>query len=674
MSIFRCVSCLNDFNIQYSRPFSLPCGDIFCEQCVLHIYNKKNNLLRCPIHKKEFSIEFNKFSNYFNTLTNINRAQLEAKDLGLYCIRHNNKKIKYFCEIDNNFLCENCLSQHEGHKYVEIKLNKENFMYEINSLKNNFDNLKNKYLNEKNKINQFFLKAKKNLEEQIHKIDNYFGKLISVINDKKIQMMTDMNNKEKINLKKLENLKNIFLISDEKCNFINNEFYYINNELLSKGDYETFYKTKKNFLKLIDNFYIYINKNIFNNNEVYNHKLVNYFIPNNEILEKNKLKIEKEENIFGKIDELTINLYNKKINSLFIPDINMNINMNKNTQLKKEKEKINIENNNNSININNIIPNNNFDSLLDKKSNFNDGDSFIDRQLVDTGNTFYLINKCSVKNVFKQQETDQSHNEFIINKDNSNYINKNDFIINNLNNINEIRKNYNNYNINDNKNINKLKKIKSSNMKKAPYKLLNIANNKEGNNYKKKEKLKINRTRENNSSTSYLISQNGKRNLNFNIKSEDNRNKLGKEKLNIHKRNSSIKKFYNLKNHPNKVIRENSLGKNREKISYIYTSNKNNSSMLTNNLINSYNKEYSQDINSEFFKKSQLCDKIKTQMLTDVNDKNKKRIKSKYSYKDINRRVIIRPENNKLNLIEKGIKRGRSTRQKHSFSEMEILI
>ena len=145
MSIFRCISCLKDYNMQYSKPFSLPCGDIFCEQCVLHIFNKKNNLFRCPIHKKEFSIEFNNFSNYFNTLTNINRSQLEEKDLGLYCIRHNNKIIKYFCELDNNFLCENCLSQHEGHKYIDFKLNKENFMYEINSLKNNFDNLKNKY-------------------------------------------------------------------------------------------------------------------------------------------------------------------------------------------------------------------------------------------------------------------------------------------------------------------------------------------------------------------------------------------------------------------------------------------------------------------------------------------------------------------------------------------------
>ena len=666
--------------MQYSKPFSLPCGDIFCEQCVLHIFNKKNNLFRCPIHKKEFSIEFNKFSNYFNTLTNINRSQLEEKDLGLYCIRHNNKIIKYFCELDNNFLCENCLSQHEGHKYIDFKLNKENFMYEINSLKNNFDNLKNKYLSEKNKINQFFQRAKKNCEEQIHKIDNYFSKLISIINEKKIQMMADMNNKEKMNLKKLENIKNIFLISDEKCNFINNEFYYINNELLSKGDYETFYKTKKNFLKLIDNFYIYTNKNIFNNNEVYNHKLANYIYPNNDIIEKNKVKLEKEENIFGKIDELTINLYNKKIIGSFIPDINKKININKNTPIKKDKEDINIENEKITINSKNNVSNNNFDSLLlDKKSNINDGDSFIDKQLVETGNTFYLINKSSVKNVFKQQETDQSHHEFIINKDNSNYMNKNDFITNNLNNISEIRKNYNS-NINDNRNNNnnKLKQINNnSNMKKAPFKLLNIANKKAENNYKKKEKLKINKKRENNSSASYLISHNEKRNLNLNIKSEDNRNKLGKEKLSIHKRNNSIKKFYNMKRNPNTVIRGNSLGKNKEKISYIYTNNKNNSSMLTNKLINSYNKEYSQqDFNSDFFKKNQLNNKINTQILTDVNDKNKKIIKSKYSYKDINRKVIIRNENNKLklNINENKLKRGRSTKQKNSYSEMEILI
>ena len=194
MSIYRCISCTNEYNISKTQPFCIPCGDIFCEQCVLRQYNKKNNTIICPLHKKEFKIEFNKFSNYFDTLTNINRACLEEKDIGLYCKRHNKKRLKFFCENDNNFLCENCLSQHEGHKYIEFNLNKENIFLEINTLKKNFENLKNRYLNEKSRINQFFVKAKKNFEEQMDKINIYFKNLLLFINDKKSEMILKIKN------------------------------------------------------------------------------------------------------------------------------------------------------------------------------------------------------------------------------------------------------------------------------------------------------------------------------------------------------------------------------------------------------------------------------------------------------------------------------------------------
>ena len=732
MSVFRCIYCNKEYNILNNKPFGIPCGDIFCEQCITNLYNKKNKKLICPLHKKEFIIEFNKFSNYLNTLTNINRSALEEKDLGLYCIRHNKKKLKFFCQDDNNFLCENCLEQHEGHKYIEFKLNKDNFIYEINSLRKNFENLKNKYFNEKNKINQYFINEKKNLEEQINKINIYCKNLISLINEKKMQMMIRLKNNEKLNLKKQEHIENIFLISDEKCNFINNEFYYINDELLNKGEYETFFKTKNNFLKLIDNFYLYINKNIFNNEEIYTNKTINYVCPNNGILEKNKLDIIYEENIFGKIEELTINLYNHnpKINSL---DIKTNtllhnyINTNKINQNKKEIQKLDFESKNNSININ--PHNNNLDtSLLDKKSYINDGDSIIDKQLIESGYTFYIINK-EVKNVFKQQDTDQSHNDLIINKDNINYNNKNESFINNLNNINQIRKNkslMNNIKFEQNKtknnnniqNRNKilLNKINESKKKKTPYKLLSLVdNNKEGIKYKKKENdkdnqyPKINKTRINNSNSTYLISFNENNNNNLNIKSEDNRyTKLGKEKLNKinKKRNNSIKKYFdnNNKNKPflinNNDIKENSLNKkvNRKNITYIYTNNKNDN-ILSNNLINSYNKEYSNEYNS-FIQNNKLNSKNKSQILTDINDesktyklrndnnkklksestykhdeKNKKLISSKYSYRDLNKRVIIKQDSKyKLNNNEYRTKRGKSTRQKNSFSDMEILL
>ena len=53
----------------------------------------------------------------------------------------------------------------------------------------------------------------------------------------------------------------------------------------------------------------------------------------------------------------------------------------------------------------------------------NNNDSFIDKQLKDTGYTFFLINKNEVKNVFKQQDSEASQND-ILKNNNDNPIGK----------------------------------------------------------------------------------------------------------------------------------------------------------------------------------------------------------------------------------------------------------
>ena len=223
MSIYYCNKCSKEYNNIDLKPLSLPCGDVFCQQCIYELYDKKNHNITCPMHKKEISIEFNKIPICSKILVNLKKiSNIDPKDNSLYCIRHSKKKLKYFCEQDKAFLCDSCLSQHNGHKYVEFKLNKENFNYEINTLKNNFENLKNKYLADKHRINIFISFANKHIDDQIVKINNYFNSLINIINDKKNKYILKLNNISKDNTKKLDKIQNVFSISDEKYSFINN--------------------------------------------------------------------------------------------------------------------------------------------------------------------------------------------------------------------------------------------------------------------------------------------------------------------------------------------------------------------------------------------------------------------------------------------------------------------
>ena len=869
MSIYYCNKCFKEYNNIDLKPLSLPCGDVFCQQCVYELYDKKNHNIICPIHKKENSIEFNKIPICSKILVNLKKiSSIDPKDNSLYCIRHSKKKLKFFCEQDKTFLCDNCLSQHNGHKYVEFKLNKENFTFEINTLKNNFESLKNKYLADKYRINMLISFANKHIDKQIVKINNYFNSLINIINDKKNKYILKLNNISKDNSKKLEKIQNVFSISDEKYSFINNEFYYIINDLLYKGEYETFYNLKNNFIQEIQNFEKYININIFKNNELFfNNKLATFIKPKIGIIEK--ANNEKDEEIFGKFEDRTIDMEKSGNNSPRKKKDNNDINNNTNSKKCIEKEKVIINNvindkeNINDNSLNNIINNNLDSSLITKKSNLNCGnsinnDSFIEKQLIETGFTFFLMNKNDVKNVFKQQESEQSQNDLInlgnnsknnnnknndINdiffKDqNNNSVNKNynkNNYINNLNNINSLKNNNkmivnnstiinsnssncnkgnqnnknnnyqnnnyinsnnnynnnqtsNNQNNNNNKNNNILSSLNNFNISsgKKPYKLLNINNNIKDNNYYKKNEEKkhnyhrINKVKDNNQNnnidyldsiqreipskkpylekekSSFLISYNNissekTKNIKVN-KSEDNyKNKLVKTKINIlsNKRDNSTKRSdhreHNSNSNNNKkmqIIRGNSFNKNinnkdkKSQISYIYANM--NNSLMNNNLISSYNKEYSNDysmfnknnnnvskekknykniiqngfnmnkynsqilteMSDEYYYKNNLKDQkkqnnhriISEKMFSpDKNNKDynegiflnkikyKKSSQPKYTLKDMNIRndnnINFNYENNRFNENKSGnnrykMKRGRSTRQKYSNSEL----
>ena len=827
MPIYYCNKCFKEYNNIDLKPLSLPCGDVFCQQCIYELYDKKNHNIICPIHKKEISIEFNKIPICSKILVNLKKkSNIEPKDNSLYCIRHSQNKVKYFCGQDKAFLCDNCLSQHNGHKYVEFKLNKENFTYEINSLKSNFENLKNKYLADKHRINSLISFANKHIDDQIVKINNYFNSLINIINDKKNKYILKLNNISKENSKKLDKIQNIFSISDEKYSFINNEFYYIINDLLYKGEYETFYNLKNNFIEEIQNFEKYININIFKNNELFfNNKLPTFIKPKFGIIEKNNN--EKEEEIFGKFEDRTIDIEKSGNNSPRKKKDNNDINNNANNSKFIEKEKVIINSSNNdkeNINdnsLNNIINNNLDSSLITKKSNLNCGNSinndssFIEKQLIETGFTFFLMNKNDVKNVFKQQESEQSQNELLnlgnnnkninsskndineifFKEQNNNSVNKNynkNNYINNLNNINSLKNNNkmivnnstiinnnslncnkgnqnsknnnhqnnnyissnnnynnnqasNNPNNNNNKNNNILSNLNNFNISsgKKPYKLLNINNNIKDNNYYKKDKDKkhnyhrINKVKDSNQKnnidyfdsiqreipskkpylekekSSFLISYNNissekSKNIKVN-KSEDNyKNKIVKTKINIlsNKRDNSTKRSENQDQNSNSknskrmhIIRGNSFNKNinnndkKSQISYIYANM--NNSLMNNNLISSYNKEYSNDY-SMFNKNNNNLSKEKknykniiqngfnmnkynSQILTEMSDEyyyknNLKDQKKQNNHGLISEKIFSPDKNNKDNerIFLNKIKHKKASQPKYTLKDMNI--
>ena len=645
MSKILCSRCSNEYNNIDRKPLSLPCGDAFCEKCIFELYDKREHIIKCPSHKKEIQIEFNKIPLCTKILLNLKKATFnDYKDNSLYCIRHAKNKLKFFCEKDESFLCINCVNYHNGHNYVEFKLNKDNFSHEINLLKNNFEKIKNQYLDDKNKINNFVSLIKKHINEQTYKINNYFTSLLNIINEKKKDYILKINNFLQENFQNLEKIQNIFSISDEKYTFINNEFYYINNDLLNKGEYETFYNLKNNFVKEIQNFEKYIYANVINNKklfESFKNKYPTYIYPKNGIIEKKNFY--KEEELFGKFEDITLD-----INKISLND-SAKTNKNITNDIYYKNENIIIDNTNNNINNNennnsslNNLSNNILDSsLIDKKSNINNNDSFIDKQLIETGFTFFLLNKNDVKNVFKQQDSEQSQNE-LINMNNSKTIyskdnNNKDITFNTKNIKKKDSQTLNNNNNCNNKNnyINNLNNIK------------NIKNNNIINNNIKSSIINQNKISNNNYSNQNNYQNNNYNHLNnlLNI-NQNNNNKINNNTNNINNilsnlNTTSDKKPYKLLNIMNNNKDRSYNIENKEKYSYqkIYRRGEN----QKNN-----NRKLIKKNSKDFYIINSIYDREKSTYLISSNNKSLEENNIK-----INNHNFIKSEDNNRNKIAK---------------------
>ena len=419
----------NDKNL-----FSLPCDNTYTEKYITKINTKNNNFKISSLNQTEIS---NNISARTQILSNLNYDNNNTKEISNYicCKRHPQNIISFFCEIDKTFPCSLCISQHIDHKHSNFFCSKELFIKEINNIKKVYKDMENKYFQNKKNAENFFLNIKNHFDEQIHKINDYFDSLISILQDKKSIFISKMLIIYENYIKEFVKFKEIFDFCDQSYSNLSQKLVYIDNELFKKGDYESFYNIKDNVIDDIKNFSIYNDVNFSNNNRFNfnNNSMPCFLYPQKRIINLND-----DDNLFGNFENA--NKYLININNINDNPNNLIKNNNdKNKSNVKSFDNLNIINNkkqndNNflidSLSMNNTLKkeeNNNsslkknlfdLESLFEKNKNknifssinsniSNINDSFIEKQLIETNST--LLNKNEVKNVFKEQELDISN-------------------------------------------------------------------------------------------------------------------------------------------------------------------------------------------------------------------------------------------------------------------------
>ncbi|XP_030641374.1 E3 ubiquitin-protein ligase TRIM62-like [Chanos chanos] len=135
----QCPICLNDF----TDPVSLPCDHSFCRRCITIDMEINSDACRCPECRSTFTRREMRDNRLLRNIVEAARRHLEEHETlrkrvdrtapppvtqnnspsDLMCPKHDDEKLKLFCETDLKLVCFICREedQHQGHKFKPLK-------------------------------------------------------------------------------------------------------------------------------------------------------------------------------------------------------------------------------------------------------------------------------------------------------------------------------------------------------------------------------------------------------------------------------------------------------------------------------------------------------------------------------------------------------------------------
>ena len=488
MSIFTCEICKEVYNDKNKKPLSLPCGNIYCEECITNIYEPLTKSFFCPHHKinhkfdltnipicaqvyehlNEHILSLNQENNNIYNKNDNEKNKNKTQENNIYCLRHPNNKIKFFCKTHSIFPCSICVVGHTDHNTICFKTDKIKFKNEVNELKQKIENKKEDFFKIKAENEQYENSINFHFNEQIKKINEYFNSIINLFVNAKKKLEKKLNLVQEGFTRNFEKVKNSTTKIVDYFIDMNNKINFIENDLFPKGEYENYFKVKLKIESILKKVIISEKTENFGfqqNKESY--KLPFYNIPNSTY---DKI-INNEEEYFGYVNdsnELNFNITNSNFDitqSNLIGDfINKNYENNQFDKIKifdNEKKiietKTNLNNNNNLNNNYNLNSINNINQLNEEKE-------INSKDYIETTSTFYHKDVFNVfnQNLISDLNKSADKNILINLNDNNNNINNNNNNNNTHNNKNNNNTNNNNNNNNNTNNNNNLKKFNTN--------------------------------------------------------------------------------------------------------------------------------------------------------------------------------------------------------------------
>eukprot|EP00826_Nyctotherus_ovalis_P019777 TRINITY_DN16143_c0_g1_i1.p1 TRINITY_DN16143_c0_g1~~TRINITY_DN16143_c0_g1_i1.p1 ORF type:complete len:382 (-),score=57.97 TRINITY_DN16143_c0_g1_i1:97-1128(-) len=115
--VFECPICFNRYNATSHKPLTLPCGHVYCFECLERMISHGNKF--CPADSIQYNVPITQLS-CCHAILNYLPSEVGG-NVGirfLHCKRHPGKKIKFVCEEHGEYLCTHCVLEHAGAVHI----------------------------------------------------------------------------------------------------------------------------------------------------------------------------------------------------------------------------------------------------------------------------------------------------------------------------------------------------------------------------------------------------------------------------------------------------------------------------------------------------------------------------------------------------------------------------
>lgn len=223
--IFECGSCALPYDDSAHKPLSLPCGHVFCYDCL----SKQMKQLTCPIDKTKFDISCSSLPCCYAILANIpKKSQKEG-----CCLRHPKKKVKFMCKSHDKFLCTNCVIDHTGagHNIIAFTVNPAVIKSDIKSLESICESALTTCEEKRKEIDCKSRSAKEFFQSQVEKINISYETCLKTLQAKKKEMISNLNKSISEQMKLLDKSKDSISKIMESSYKVLNKIKSLNNSL-----------------------------------------------------------------------------------------------------------------------------------------------------------------------------------------------------------------------------------------------------------------------------------------------------------------------------------------------------------------------------------------------------------------------------------------------------------